>query len=256
MLNLTSLREQVYRYLRREMQEGKLLPGSSINIGELSRELGISKTPLRDALIHLEAQGFVTILPRRGVVVNTLSLEEVRHLIQIVGALEASAIESAYERLSDKDLARLTTLNRRMVEAVGKEDFNTYYRLNKEFHGMFIERCQNPMLTQTVIPLKQRLYDFPRLAYIQEWELINCGEHQQIIERLAARDPAGAALIMRDAHWSFSKHEGYIRQFYANVTREIAAELGQQAARATSHKEPKTKQSHRAAEHRKVSRIR
>jgi len=236
MLNLTSLREQVYRYLYREMQEGRLLPGSPIHMGDLSRQLGISRTPLRDALIYLEAQGFVTIRPRRGVVVNSLALEDVKHLIQIVGALEASAIESAYERMDDAVLDRLSALNSQMIAAVQSRDFEAYNCLNTEFHGVFIDLCGNPMLARTVIPLKQRLYDFPRRAYIQEWELINCGEHQQIVERLVARDPAGAALIMRDAHWSFSKHEHYIRRFYTNVSREIAVELGQQAARSAGGK--------------------
>ena len=154
MLNLTSLREQVYRYLRREMHEGRLLPGASIHTDELSRQLGISRTPLRDALIYLEAQGFVTILPRRGVVVRSLTLEDVRCLIQIVGALEASAIESAYERLDRAALDRLGDLNSRMVEAVRNTDFEAYYHLNAAFHGIFIERCGNPLLSQTVIPIK------------------------------------------------------------------------------------------------------
>lgn len=225
MLNLTSLREQVYLYLRREMQEGRLLPGESIHMDDLSRQLGISRTPLRDALIYLEAQGFVTIRPRRGVVVNSLSLEDVKYLIQIVGALEASAIESAYARIDEAVLDRLRDLNSRMISAVERKDFETYYHLNFEFHGVFVERCGNPFLAQTVIPLKQRLYDFPRRAYIQKWELINCGEHQQIIECLEDQDPVGAALIMRDEHWSFSKHEQFIRRFYDNVTREIAVEM-------------------------------
>ena len=227
MLNLTSLREQVYQYLRREMQEGSLLPGQSINIGQLSRKFGISKTPLRDALIYLEAQHLVTILPRRGVVVNTLTLEDVRDLIQIVGALEASAVMSAKGRIGKVDIDRLSGLNSRMTAAVKKLDFDTYYRLNTAFHGFFIDRCGNPMLAETVTPLKQRLYDFPRRAYIQEWELINCGEHQEMVESLKKGDFEGAAGVMRDSHWSFSKHEGFIRQFYSNVTREIEAELAQ-----------------------------
>lgn len=232
MLNLTSLREQVYRYLRREMQEGRLLPGEAIHMDALSRQLGISRTPLRDALIHLEAQGFVAIRPRRGVVVNSLALEDVKNLIQIVGALEASAIESGYQRMDAALLHRLQDLNTRMVAAVQRKDFERYYHLNAEFHGVFIEVSGNPMLAATVIPLKQRLYDFPRRAYIQEWELINCGEHQQMIERLNERDPAGAALIMRDEHWSFAKHAHFIRRFYDNVTREIAAEMGQRSPAA------------------------
>ncbi len=77
MLNTKSLREQVYEYLRDEIHNRKLLPGATININEISQQLGISKTPLRDAIIQLEIEGFVTILPRRGVTVKKLTLREV-----------------------------------------------------------------------------------------------------------------------------------------------------------------------------------
>ena len=62
-LKFSSLNDQVYDYLRRQMNKGALIPGSTINIGEIAKQLGISKTPLRDALIHLELEGFVSILP-------------------------------------------------------------------------------------------------------------------------------------------------------------------------------------------------
>lgn len=66
MIYVKSLREQVYEFLRKELTEGKLIPGSSVNLTEISEQLGISKTPLRDALIQLEAEGFVTIAPGAG----------------------------------------------------------------------------------------------------------------------------------------------------------------------------------------------
>ena len=92
MLNTKSLREQVYEYLRDEIQNGNLLPGATINPNEISKQLGISKTPLRDAIIQLEIEGFVTILPRRGVTVKKLTLQEIKDSYEIVGALEASVI--------------------------------------------------------------------------------------------------------------------------------------------------------------------
>ena len=225
MLNLQSLREQVYEYLRGEMHRGNLLPGSTINIAELSGRLGISKTPLRDALIYLEAEGFVTILPRRGVVVNKLTLKDIQNSIEIVGALEGAAIVAAYPHITGKTISDLDGLNDKMRTAVSREDFDTYYLLNTEFHDVFLKMSGNDSLRQIVVPLKLRLYEFPRPAYIKEWELINCGEHTQIIEQLKRKNPQGAAGVMRDEHWSFSKHEKFIRQFYFDTNREIQAEL-------------------------------
>jgi len=225
MLNLKSLREQVYQYLREELQNGNILPGAHINMGELCKKLNVSKTPLREALIFLEAEGFVTILPRRGVLVNQLTLEDVRELIQVVGSLEASAIVSAAASIDKLVLKRLARLNEKMTAAVHREDFESYYQLNGEFHDVFLKRCGNTLLRETVLLFKQRLYDFPRRAYIKEWELVNCGEHGQIIACLKQEDPGGAARIMRDAHWSYSKHEKFIGRFYQNVTHEIEMEL-------------------------------
>jgi DNA-binding GntR family transcriptional regulator len=93
-LNVLSLREQVYTYLRQQMSLGILVPGSTINIGEIASQLGISKTPLRDALIHLEVEGFVTILPRRGFCVNVLVLRDVRNAYDAIGMVEASIVMS------------------------------------------------------------------------------------------------------------------------------------------------------------------
>lgn len=225
MLNLQSLREQVYQYLRGEMHRGNLLPGSTINIAELSAKLGISKTPLRDALIYLEAEGFVTILPRRGVVVNKLTLQDIQNSLVIVGALEGAAIIAAYPSITAKTVSRLEGLNQKMRKAVSREDFESYYHLNTEFHDVFLKLAGNEALRQLVVPLKLRLYEFPRPAYIKEWELINCDEHAQIIEQLKCENPQGAAGVMRDAHWSFSKHEKFIRKFYFDANREIEAEL-------------------------------
>lgn len=229
-LNLQSLREQVYQYLRREMQDGNLLPGSSINIGELSTRLGISKTPLRDALIYLEAEGFVSILPRRGVVVNKLTLEDIKNFLTIIGALEGAAIISSAPRLTVEIVRKLHTLNQKMFAAVEREDFDDYYHLNNNFHDVFLELSDNPHLHDLVLPYKMRLYDFPRRSYIKEWELINCGEHQEIVDFLKTGDFVGAAGVMRDAHWSFRKHEKFIRQFYLIARQEIKAELDRQRA--------------------------
>jgi DNA-binding GntR family transcriptional regulator len=214
-LNIKSLREQVYEYLRNAMNRGGLLPGSSINPSQMSQQLGISKTPLRDALIQLETEGFVTILPRRGVIVNKLSLQDIKNSYEIVGALEAAVIVSVFEELNSSRIAKMKQLNLEMKAAIKRGDFDSYYQQNLRFHNVFLELSGNEALLRLVMPIKQRLYDFPRLGYIKEWELNNCNEHQQFIELIEKDDCNGAASIMRDVHWSFSVQEKYIKQFYS-----------------------------------------
>jgi len=220
-LNIKSLREQVYEYLRNAMNRGGLLPGSSINPSQMSQQLGISKTPLRDALIQLETEGFVTILPRRGVIVNKLSLQDIKNFYEIAGALEAAVIVSFFHELNSSRIEKMKQFNAEMKTAITYEDFDTYYKKNLSFHNVFLELSDNEALLKIVMPIKQRLYDFPRLGYIKEWELNNCNEHQQFIELVEKGDCNGAASIMRDVHWSFSVQEKYIKQFYSLVNKQI-----------------------------------
>ncbi|MDH4258207.1 MAG: GntR family transcriptional regulator, partial [Candidatus Aminicenantes bacterium] len=161
-LNLKSLKEQVYEYLRSQMEKGKICPGSTINMDETSSKLGVSKTPLRDALLQLEMEGFISILPRRGVVVNHLTLKDIKEYYEIIGALESRALLSAFDRLKKEDIERLRSANREMEEAIQNDDFNLYYRKNLKFHNTFLDLCQNSSLVRVVNNLKKRLYDFPR----------------------------------------------------------------------------------------------
>ena len=145
-LDITSLREQVYRYIRGEITSGKRIPGSCINLKEISSQLGISTTPLRDAIIRLECEGFVTILPRRGILVNKLTLKDIRDLIEICGMLESSVIISAFDKISTANIKEMESLNVEMRSAINQDDFDRYYELNIDFHGVFLDLSENRAL--------------------------------------------------------------------------------------------------------------
>ena len=118
MTNQISLREQVYHFFWQEMQNGVLAPGTAINLNEISQKLGISKTPLRDALIQLETEGFVTILPRRGIIVNTLSLNDIKSYYEILGALESSALLSIFNKIKNKHIETICYTSKKLDEAI------------------------------------------------------------------------------------------------------------------------------------------
>jgi DNA-binding GntR family transcriptional regulator len=214
-INLMSLKDQVYEYLRNEMKKGRIKPGSTINMDRTSEKLGVSKTPLRDALIRLEAEGFVNILPRKGVVVSPLSLQNIRDYYQIIGALESTALLAAESRLCGAaDL--MAELNDGMCQALAKESFDLYYERNLRFHEVFIRLSGNSMIEKTVDALKKRLYDFPRPKdYIKAWEERSVEEHSSLVSLIKDGRVEEAARLIRDVHWSFKVQEPYILQYYA-----------------------------------------
>lgn len=225
LLDIRSLRKQVYEYLRGEMHTGRLMPGALINLSEISEKLGISKTPLRDAIIQLECEGFVTILPRRGVLVNKLSIQDIKNILEIVGTLESTVIFSAFDKFTASHIKEMKRLNDEMISAIHSEDFDSYYILNIAFHNTFLKLSENEELIRIIMPLKQRLYDFPRRAYITEWELLNCGEHQKLIDFIKNGEREKAAKFWRESHWSFETYEKFIRRFYFGSEEKIESEL-------------------------------
>lgn len=213
-LNVKSLREQVYEYIRDEMYAGRIMPNTVLNLNQISEHLGVSKTPLRDALIRLEVEGFVTIMPRRGVMVNALTLRHVKDFYQICGALEGEVVKSVFERFDGSHIGLMRQLNSEMRAAILREEFDRMYQLNIMFHDVFLDLSGNQSIRSILMPLKRRLYDFQRRPYVKEWELRNSQEHDQFIDAVKAGDVDAAVHLLRDVHWSFAKQEDYIRTFH------------------------------------------
>jgi DNA-binding GntR family transcriptional regulator len=215
MSNQISLREQVYQFFWQQMQSGMLAPGASINLNEISKKLAISKTPLRDALIQLETEGFVTILPRRGIIVNKLPLQEIKSYYEILGALESSVMLSVFDRIKSDHIERMESVNAEYEEALDNGEYERYYKLNLTFHDIFLDLSDNEIIKKILTPIKRRLYDFPRRDYIKEWEQINVDEHYRLITCIKKGNRQGAASIIKDEHWNFEYHQKYLRKFYS-----------------------------------------
>jgi len=214
-LNVKSLKEQVYEYLREQMRSGEIMPGSAIDMETTSKKLGVSKTPLRDALLQLEMEGFVSILPRRKVVVNALTLRDIRNSYEIIGALEGTALQSAFDHLKEPELRLMERLNAEMKEAIDRDDFDLYYEKNLAFHDVFLRLSGNDSLKKTVTTLKKRLYDFPRpKGFVKEWEEASIGEHADLVALIRQRNKREAAAHIRDIHWSYKVQERFIARYY------------------------------------------
>jgi DNA-binding GntR family transcriptional regulator len=224
-LNTTSLKDQVYEYLRAQLGKGELRPGSSIKMDETSQKLGVSRTPLREALLQLEMEGFVSILPRRGVIVNHLTLQDIRNYYEIIGALESAALLANFSKLKEAQIKKLCVLNDEMKRAIDRDDFNQYYQKNLLFHRVFLGLCGNKNLVKIVNTLKRRLYDFPRQeGFVKQWEVTSIDEHSELVRLIEERKKEQAANYIRDVHWSFDVQEKFLKKYYKRA--ETIAERG------------------------------
>ena len=217
-LNIKSLKGQVYEYLRDQMKSGQLMPGSVIDMEETSKKLGVSKTPLRDALLQLEMEDFVTILPRRKIIVNVLTIQNIKNYYEIIGALESTALLAALDVMRDGDIAAMEKLNEAMKKAIAAGDFDLYYEKNLQYHDIYLDLCGNANLGKIVNLMKKRLYDFPRQSrFVKEWEEVSIREHQHLLDLIKSGKKLEAVGYIRDIHWSFKVQEQFITKYYTDI---------------------------------------
>lgn len=209
------LSDLVYQHLRQKMLTGELKPGQILNQLQICEELNISRAPLRDALIRLELQGFVTIYPRRGVEIKKVTLHEIENIYTVLGTLEGQCLRDVFHQLTQEDITLFEKINEQSHEVLEEKKFTEYYALNIEFHNIFLQKWNNQVALTVMTPLKQRLNDFPVMEYSQECEQMNLEDHDNIIHCIKKGNKDGAAAVLQNEHWSFAVYRKFFRTAYA-----------------------------------------
>lgn len=191
------LHQQVAQRLRQRIVEGQLAPGAKLGERELSEQLQVSRTPLREAIRMLAAEGLVELLPNRGAVVLQLSERDVSDTFEVIAGLEGQSGELAAARIDAAQLAEIRALHYEMLAAYTRRDLSTYYRLNALIHNAINAAAGNAVLTQTYRQVNARLQALRFRSNFDErkWGLA-VQEHEQMIELLAARDAAGLRALL------------------------------------------------------------
>ena len=191
------LHQAVALRLRQRIVEGQLTPGDKLNERELSESLKVSRTPLREAIKMLAAEGLVELLPNRGAVVAVMSAQDVADTFELIAALEGQAGELAALRITPAAMAELQALHYEMLAAFTRRDLPTYYRLNALIHSQINAAAGNRVLTQTWANINARLQALRFRSNFDEakWQRA-MAEHGQMIELLAARDADGLRRLM------------------------------------------------------------
>jgi DNA-binding GntR family transcriptional regulator len=194
-----TLPASVAERLRELIIEGELAAGARLNERALCERLGISRTPLREALRVLAAEGLVELAPNRSAVVTTLSGSDIRESFEVMSALEALSGELACRHITAAEIAEIKALTFELLACHAREDLPAYYRLNRQIHDRLNLAARNRLLTQTYRTLNLRIQNLRFRSNFDrdKWNRA-AREHAQMVEALEARDGARLAAILRD----------------------------------------------------------
>ena len=176
-----------------------LKPGEWIDEQMLARELGISRTPLREALKVLHNEGLVKLVPRRGCFVAELSDRDFEEIYSMIGLLEAASAAQAAERATATDIARLRKITQRMAQMAAERNYKRYFEANLAAHAAVLDVAGNRWQRNMIEYLRGMCRLWPRasIADIPGRLEQSLREHQELLEAIEARDPARAHEVMR-----------------------------------------------------------
>ncbi len=193
-----TLPAQIAAKLRELILLETLAPGAVIPERETAEALGVSRTPLREALRILAAEGLVDMAPSRRPLVANPTVEEIGQLLKVLGAIEGLAGELACEIATDAELDRLAALHREMVAVSERSEPLAFFDLDMRFHRLIVEAARNVPLAETHSQYNARLF---RARFISSRRRINrdgtLAQHGTIVDALRSRDVAAAATALR-----------------------------------------------------------
>ena len=196
MITVTKLSDQVHDLLLRQIMEGDRSPGSTLRELDLVEELQVSRTPIREAISRLAAEGFVEVQPNRGATVRLLDADQVRQIFEVREALEARAAEAACPRMSEEDLERLSSIAGGIAETEPDAPVQRW-RLDRELHTLIAGRTGNALLAEEI----ERYIDLAglvgsRARYQRGDAEAAHQEHLRIVSALENCDAAAARAAM------------------------------------------------------------
>ena len=196
------LAEQIANHLRRDILRGKLPPGSSIKERDNAAELGVSRTPMREAIRILAKEGLVRLRPSRSPIVAQPSFKEVGDQAHVLIALEKLSAELACREATEEDLKRIAEIVQYMADHFADADALDMFEVDMSFHTAIAEASHNNALAETHRTFLQRLWRARYLAAVQRRNrerVVN--DHTRILDALNARDPEAARAAIDNHLW-------------------------------------------------------
>ena len=183
------LRDVVFNTLRQAILRGELKPGERLMEIQLANKLGVSRTPIREAIRKLELEGLVLMIPRRGAEVAEITEKSLRDVLEVRGALEELAVELACDRINWEEIEALKVAATHFEETLQGGDVTAYAEADVQFHDIIYNATDNQRLIQLLFNLREQMYRY-RVEYLKRTEVhaTLLAEHQWIIDCLEKRD--------------------------------------------------------------------
>ena len=183
------LSQKVYQALKTEIIKGSLKPGTKLLEGKIAKQMKVSRTPIREALRELAAEGFVKISPNQGVIVSSASIEDIQEVLQICGVLEGLAARLAATVINMEEVKELEKYQKQMEHYTNKDNSLAFSEIDAEFHELILDICGNNRLIQVRKNTSDQAHGYRirslgvpgRLKY-------SLKEHQEILEALKRKD--------------------------------------------------------------------
>lgn len=192
-----SAAEIVRMDLEREINEGLLIPGDALDEEALAARFGVSRTPVREALLHLSVRGLVTILPRAGIHVSRLSMPELLGLIEMLAELEASCVKLATRRLMPEEAEALKRVHNESLAFEERGDAQGYARCNAEFHEILYRACRNAPMAAEIAHIRSRTRVYRRSVFQNQLRIRRSREdHAMIVDAVLAGNATAASEAM------------------------------------------------------------
>lgn len=187
------LRDVVFNTLRQAILRGELKPGERLMEIQLANKLGVSRTPIREAIRKLELEGLVLMIPRRGAEVAEITEKSLRDVLEVRAALEELAVDLACDRISSEDIESLKNAAKEFETALQGGEVTEYAEADVKFHDIIYLATDNQRLIQLLYNLREQMYRY-RVEYLKRKEMhpILIAEHENIIECIEKHDKQAA----------------------------------------------------------------
>jgi DNA-binding GntR family transcriptional regulator len=213
-LGYKSLTQCVTDYLKERLAKGELKPGEEINLTSVCETLGVSRSPVREAMIQLIKEGFIEAAERRRFRIKKLTPHEIRDLYECGGLLESEIVMTACDKITEDGLDALEGLLKAVEAALDAGDPAAFGEANSAFNNRIWSQCDNRSLLELFDHVRERLYFATKRVDAEDWNRMLLDDHREILRLLRMRDKAGLESALREKHWSYSRNLPFVRRFY------------------------------------------